>query len=100
MHPAHMFFAFDEEWAIEIVLEPELSEAGGGFGIGSFGDGRKLKKIKVYLVRKKKSPKRSEAATEFIEELEELIMETGVVKNTHEPYNSKKNKRYKVHGCF
>lgn len=41
-------------------------------------------------------PKRSESATIFISELKEKILKTGVVKNTHEDYNSKSNKRFKV----
>ena len=41
-------------------------------------------------------PQRSKAATIVINELKEKILETGVVKNTHEPYDSRYNKRYPV----
>ena len=39
-------------------------------------------------------PQRSKAATLFINELKEKILETGVVKNTHKPYHSRWNPRY------
>jgi len=49
-----------------------------------------------YFPPTREYPQRSEAATLFINELKEKILETGVVKNTHEPYDSRYNKRYPV----
>ena len=64
-------------------------------GVGKVRGGAWKKSPEEESKRSEKA-KRSENATEFIDELKEKILETGIVKNTHEPYDPKKNKRYKA----
>lgn len=49
-----------------------------------------------YYAPKTSYPKRSKPASEFMETVTEKIMETGVVRNTHKPYNPRTNRRFKV----
>lgn len=52
--------------------------------------------IRPRRIRFKIKSHRSKAATEFINELKEQILKTGIVRNTHKPYHPVYNKRYKV----
>jgi hypothetical protein len=66
------------------------------------GGGGRIKRFYAPVERKaveiipKPTPKRSKAAAEYIAELKEKILETGVVRNTHKPYDPRHNRRYKV----
>jgi len=84
-----MFLMF-KDWVV-------VDEGGGGYGLW-----KKKKKEWIRLeplivtIRPKKYPKRSESANQFISEVKNKIMETGIVKNSRKPYDTKNNKRYKV----
>lgn len=58
----------------------------GGIIVVSGGKGKKLKKKK----------KRSKKAHKFMKEVINKIMETGIVKNTHKPYDPRTNRRFKA----
>ncbi len=67
-----------------------------------FGGGDNRRKKFYYdddetdTIENRKTPKRIEAAKVFIAAVKEKIMETGIVKDKHKPYDTKTNKRYKV----
>ena len=73
-----------------------------GKKISTVGGKHKIKRFSVTVIKTpteikhKPISKRSKAAAKYITELKEKILETGVVKNTHKPYDPRYNKRYKV----
>jgi hypothetical protein len=77
---------------------------GGGGGGGVAGTKRKFWMTYLLLRRRRKKQqeteketiKRSKSAEEFINELKEKIMETGIVENTHKPYHPRWNPRRPV----
>lgn len=78
---------------LEVEVEVEVSPGGGSADSMSY----RIKRLPTIPQKTRRPyPKRDVQAVKVISDIKSSILDTGIVKNTHQPYDPKTNKRYKV----